>query len=67
MPWWILILKIVFGIILAVVIGGAGLFGYIAWRARARKWSAGMFGIVALSVFIFYWFILGDIWSIIPF
>lgn len=62
-----LILKIILGIILAVVIGIAGLFGYIAWKAKARKWSAGMFLIVALSFFVFYWIVLGDVWSVIPF
>lgn len=60
------ILRIVFGVILGVVIGGAGLFGYIAWKARAKKWSAGMFGIVAISVFLFYWLILGNPWNVIP-
>jgi len=61
------ILKIVFGIILAVVIGGSGLFGYIAWKAKARKWSGAMFGVLALGVFLFYWLILGDLWNVIPF
>lgn len=60
------ILRIIFGIILAIVIGGAGLFGYIAWKARARKWSGGMFGIVAVSVFLFYWLILANPWNVIP-
>lgn len=67
MQWWMWILRIVFGIILGVAIGGAGLFGYIAWKARAKKWSAGMFGIVAISVFLFYWLILGNPWNVIPF
>ncbi|KXB07138.1 hypothetical protein AKJ51_01955 [candidate division MSBL1 archaeon SCGC-AAA382A20] len=67
MVWWILALKIIFGIILAVIIGGAGLFGYIAWKARARKWSVGMFAIAIACVFLLYWLILADPFSVIPF
>lgn len=52
------IIKIVFGIILVLIIVGTALFGYIAWKAGARKWGGGMFGIMALSIFLFYWLIL---------
>lgn len=67
MPILMLVLKIIVGIILGIAIAGSGLFGYIAWKARARKWSAGMFAIVAASVFLFYWFVLGNPWGVIPF
>lgn len=65
--WWVLVLKIILGVILAIVIGGAGLFGYIAWKARAQKWSGGMFGIVAVCIFLFYWLVLEDLFHVIPF
>ncbi len=58
MEWWMLIIKIVFGIILILVLIGTSLFGYIAWKAGAKKWGAGMCGIAALCVFLFYWLIL---------
>ena len=57
MEWYMWIIKIVFGIILLLVIIGAGLFGYIAWKAEARKWGAGCFGAVVASVILFYWLI----------
>lgn len=68
MPSWItLLLRIIFGIILAVIGAGAGLFGYIAWKARARKWSGGMFTIVIISLLLLYRFILNNPWSLLPF
>lgn len=67
MPWWvILILRIILGIVLGLVIAGTGLFGYIAWKAKARKWSGGMFAVLALAVFLFYWLVLGNPWGVIP-
>ncbi|KXA95463.1 hypothetical protein AKJ37_00425 [candidate division MSBL1 archaeon SCGC-AAA259I09] len=66
MVWWVLALRIIFGIILAVIIGGSGLFGYIAWKARARKWSGGMFAIAIVCIILFYWLILFDPLSAIP-
>ncbi|GEM_PF-1172074 len=66
MGWVVLALRVIFGIILAVIIGATVLFGYIAWKARARKWSGGMVGIAILCAFLFYWLILFDPFSIIP-
>lgn len=67
MPGWlILVLRIIFGIILALAIGGTGLFGYIAWKARARKWSGGMFAIAIVCVFLLYWLVLYDPFHIVP-
>ncbi|MBS3815144.1 MAG: hypothetical protein KGY45_01125 [Hadesarchaea archaeon] len=51
------ILKIIAGIILAIIIGGSGLFGYIAWKAEARKWGGGMFAILVVCVILLYWLI----------
>ncbi len=66
MTWWLMLaLRIIFGIILVLVIGGTGLFGYIAWKARARKWSGGMFAITIVSIFLLYWLILFDPFDIV--
>lgn len=53
----VIIGKIIAAIILVIIIGGSSLFGYIAWKAEARKWAAGMFGILVVCVFLFYWLI----------
>lgn len=65
--WVILVLRILFGIILGVIMGGAGIFGYIAWKAKAKKWSGLMFAVVGGTAFLFYWLILNDILNILPF
>lgn len=64
--WWLLILRIVFGTILSVIIGGSFLFGYIAWVSKARKWSGGIFAIAIVCIIVFYWLILFDPLSVIP-
>lgn len=52
------IAKIVFIILLLLVIVGTGLFGYIAWKAEARKWGAGCFGGAVVSAILIYLLIL---------
>jgi len=60
MSWWVIALRVILGIILVLAVIATGLFGYIAWRARAKKWSGGMFAITILSIFLFYWLVLFD-------
>ena len=48
------IIKIVLGLILLLIIAGTGLFGYICFKAQARKWGAGCFAVLALCVVLFY-------------
>jgi hypothetical protein len=50
---------LVFGIILIIILIAAALFGYIAWKAEAWKWGAGMFGIAALCAFLLCWLLTG--------
>jgi hypothetical protein len=48
------IVKILLGLILLVIIAGSGLFGYICFKAQARKWGAACFGVVAVCIVLFY-------------
>ncbi|MDI6819813.1 MAG: hypothetical protein QMC89_02770 [Candidatus Hodarchaeaceae archaeon] len=57
MPWWMWIVKIVLGLILLLIIIGSGLFGYICWKASARKWGAGCFVVLVACVAAIYWLI----------
>lgn len=61
MTWWVLVLRVIFGILLVIAALGTGLFGYIAWKARAKKWSGGMFGITIVSILLFIQFIIPQI------
>jgi len=54
LDWLKLIVKVVLGIILLLIIAGSGLFGYICFKAQARKWGAGCFAVLALCVVLFY-------------
>jgi len=54
LDWLKLIVKVVLGIILLLIIAGSGLFGYICFKAQARKWGAGCFAVLALCVVAFY-------------
>lgn len=61
MTWWVLVLRVIFGILLVIAALGTGLFGYIAWKARAKKWSGGMFVITIVSILLFIQFIIPQI------
>ena len=50
-----LIGQIVLTIVLLVVIGATGLFGYICIKAQAKKWGGGLLIIAILAVLAVYW------------
>ena len=54
---WKLVGKIVLGILAVLTMIGTGLFGYICFKAQARKWGASLFVIAALCVIAVYWLI----------
>ncbi len=60
------IIRIVIGVVLILVILGSSLFGYVAWKAGARKWGGGLFGVGALSIFLFYWIVLSAFFAELP-
>ncbi len=53
-----LIGKVVLGILAVLAMIGSGLFGYICFKAQARKWGAGLFVIAVLCVIAIYWLIV---------
>lgn len=59
--WDLLLLigKVVLGIVLILAIIGSGLFGYICFKAQARKWGVGLFVVAVLCVVALYWLIVG--------
>ncbi len=46
--------QIVMTLVLLVIAGGAGLFGYICIKAQARKWGTGLIVVAILSVLAIY-------------
>jgi RNA polymerase subunit RPABC4/transcription elongation factor Spt4 len=58
---WIWVVKILVGLLLLVVIAGSALFGYICFKAQARKWSAACFGLVALCFALMYLLVVGEV------
>lgn len=50
-----LIGQIVLSIVLILAIIGSGFFGYIFFKAQAKKWGAGLFVAVILCIIITYW------------
>ena len=60
------IIRIVIGVVLVLAMIGSSLFGYVAWKAGARKWGGGLFGICALSIFLLYWIVLSAFISELP-
>jgi len=63
--WWLLALRMLFGISLAVIAGGSALFSYISFKVRALKYGGGLLAVTVVSVFIFYWLILLDPLSVV--
>lgn len=53
--WALLAGKIVLSIVLILALIGSSLFGYICFRAQAKKWGAGLFVIVVLCIIAIYW------------
>ncbi len=60
------IIRIVIGVVLVLVIMGSSLFGYVAWKAGAKRWGGGLFGICALSIFLLYWIVLSAFIAELP-
>ena len=52
-----LIGKIVLGILAVLALVGTGLFGYICFKAQARKWGTALFAIAVLCLIAIYWLI----------
>jgi quinol-cytochrome oxidoreductase complex cytochrome b subunit len=46
--------KIILTLVLLLVLGGTGLFGYICLKAQARKWGAGLIIAAILSALAIY-------------
>jgi hypothetical protein len=46
--------KIILTLVLLLVLGGTGLFGYICLKAQARKWGAGLIVVAVLSALAIY-------------
>ncbi len=49
-----LIGQIVMTLVLLVILGGAGLFGYICLKAQARKWGTGLIVVAIISAIAIY-------------
>lgn len=56
-----LIGQIVLSIMLILAIIGSGLFGYICFKAQAKKWGAGLFLATALCIVVIYWLWVGHL------
>lgn len=50
-----LIGQIVFSIVLILALIGSGLFGYICFKAQAKKWGAGLFVAAVLCILAIFW------------
>lgn len=50
-----LIGQIVLSIVFILVMVVSGLFGYIFFKAQAKKWGAGLFVAAILCIIITYW------------
>ena len=47
--------QIILTLVLLVVIGATGIFGYICIRAQARKWGAGLILVAILCLLTIFW------------
>jgi quinol-cytochrome oxidoreductase complex cytochrome b subunit len=52
--WIRLVGQIILTLVLLLVIGGTGLFGYICLKAQARKWGAGLILVAIFSALAIY-------------
>lgn len=53
--------QIVLTLVLLVVLGATGLFGYICIKAQAKKWGIGLWIIALLSILAIYWVWFGHL------
>jgi hypothetical protein len=53
--------QIILTLVLLLVLGATGLFGYICIRAKERKWGAGLWIIALLSILTIYWIWFGSL------
>jgi hypothetical protein len=54
--------QVVLTIELGVLLVGAGIFGYICFRAQAKKWGAGLILVAVLCALLIYF-----VWAGLPF
>ena len=47
--------QIVLTLVLLVVIGATGVFGYICIRAQAKKWGAGLILVAIVCLLVIFW------------
>ncbi|MGC8816288.1 MAG: hypothetical protein ACP5PX_00495 [Candidatus Hadarchaeum sp.] len=53
--WIRLAAQIILTIVLVVVIGATGVFGYICIKAQARKWGAGLILVAIICLLLIFW------------
>jgi len=53
--------QVVLTLVLLLVLGATGLFGYICIKAQAKKWGAGLMTIAVLSALAIYWVWVGHL------
>ncbi|MEM2890137.1 MAG: hypothetical protein QW358_02175 [Candidatus Hadarchaeum sp.] len=53
--WVKLIAQIILTIVLVVIIGATGIFGYICIKAQARKWGVGLILVAIICLLIVFW------------
>lgn len=47
--------QIILTLVLLVVIGATGVFGYICIRAQAKKWGAGLILVAIVCLLVIFW------------